>query len=227
MSAVRPPYVRLFRDDVERVGRDAAHLLAVVRYVTGLPGEHNGRLWIDGEMWWSATYPELADAMGDISSQKVGRIVRKLEAEGELSCRQPDVWDGNQTKAYRIPDQPVFTSERQASARSSVNDSRSPVNRPRSPVNDPSFTSEHSSSPTEELIEEVEEIDYRASQAIARRDVEPEPEVVAQLLSPEDEAEVRAVRRAQEASKRDEVDLPGHRRVLRWTVRQAQEGSRP
>lgn len=212
MSVIRPKYVHLFRDDVQRVGRDAAHLLAVVRHVTtDLPGEHNGRVLIDGDMWWSATYPEIAEAMGDISDQKVGRIVRKLEAEGELASRQPDVWSGNQTKAYRTADQPIFTSERHDSAASPVKRPASPVNGPASPVKRPGFTSEHSSSLTEELSEETEETDYRAPQAIARhgantsRSLGPGPIYDG---VPVDEAEYREAHHRREASKREELADP-------------------
>jgi hypothetical protein len=102
MSAIRPRYLAVQHDDSERVGFIEAGLLALVRYVTGLPGEHNGRVEIDGEMWWQASYTEIGDALGGLSRKTVGRIVRKLEADGELSSCSPDSFNGDQTKAYRV-----------------------------------------------------------------------------------------------------------------------------
>jgi hypothetical protein len=213
MSAIRPKFLPVLRDDAERVGVEAAYLLALVRYVTDLPGEHNGRIWIDGQMWWEATYPEIAEALGGLGRDKVGRIIRKLESDGELASRQPDVFDGNQTKAYRIAEQPICRSARQAEARANLHDPRAPVHDPRANLHDPPCKSAHSSSSTEELSEETEETDDRASQAIARRggdrDLVPGPiyedehEIHDGQFVDED-PQYRAMRHAREASKRSD-----------------------
>jgi hypothetical protein len=162
MSAIHPKYLTVQRDDVERVGLEAAYLLAVVRYVTGLPGEHNGRVEIDGQMCWQASHTEIADALGGTSRQKVGRIVRQLESDGELLGQSPDAFYGDQTKAYRIVDLQCSNLNTGDLTSSPVNRTGSPMNRTGSPMNRDLFTSEHSSSLTEELSEETEEIDYRA-----------------------------------------------------------------
>jgi hypothetical protein len=101
--SIRPKYLSVQRSDSERVGFIEAGVLALVRYATSLPGEANGRVEIDGETWWQVTYPEIGDALGGVSRKTVMRIVHKLEADGELLSRQPDAWDGTQTKAYQIP----------------------------------------------------------------------------------------------------------------------------
>jgi hypothetical protein len=180
MSAIRPKYLPVLRDDVQRVGLEAAYLLALVRYVTALPGEHNGRIEIDGQMCWQASHSDIADALGTgMSRQKVGRIVRQLEADGELWGESPDAFYGDQTKAYRIAsDQQCSPVNIDGLASSPMNRTGSPMNRTCSPVNRDLFTSEHSSSLTEELNEETEETDYRASQAIARRDAFIDAEIV-------------------------------------------------
>ena len=178
MSPVRPPFLQVLRSDSERVGGDAARVLALIRYVTGLPGEHNGRVVIDGEMWWQASHADIGDALGDLRRKTVERIVRKLEAGGELMSCSPDSYSGNQTKAYHIPpDQQWSDSTRcdTSTGEPGQNGTGPGQNRPGTGSNLTRYRvkSDHSSSPTEELIEEtIEETDDRASQAIARRDAD-------------------------------------------------------
>jgi hypothetical protein len=63
MSAIRPEFLKVLRADVERVGLEGAHVLALIRYVTDLPGERNGRVTIGGDKWWQASYADIADAL--------------------------------------------------------------------------------------------------------------------------------------------------------------------
>ncbi|WP_264044755.1 hypothetical protein [Mycolicibacterium rhodesiae] len=76
-------------------------MLALIRYVTGLPGEHNGRLLIAGQMFWQVTHREIGYVLGGLTRYTVGRIMSRLEEAGALECRTPGASGGDQTKAYR------------------------------------------------------------------------------------------------------------------------------
>ncbi|MBL3753003.1 hypothetical protein [Mycobacteroides abscessus] len=111
MSAI--PNLKHFQvlpEDRERVGGEGAVLLALVRFVTGLDypmNEH--RITYDGTVWWKASHAAIARTMRGTTVRKVGELVRKLEESGELESLLPDIWRGDQTKAYRIPpDQPEY-----------------------------------------------------------------------------------------------------------------------
>jgi hypothetical protein len=177
MSGIRPQFLSVLRDDAERVGFLEAGLLALVRYVTGLPGEHNGRVEIDGEMYWQASHAEIGEALGGLHRKKVERMMRKLEAAGELWSCSPDSFNGDQTKAYHIPSDQQWSDLTRCTVEDTDTGSKmtrtgTPVTRTWTPVSRYLDKIDHSSSPTEELSEEAEEIDDRASQAIARRDHE-------------------------------------------------------
>src|ERR1700758_2480145 len=101
MSVKRPDFLKVLPDDVERVGANAATVLALVRYVTALDGEHNGRILIDRKMWWHASHAEIGAAVG-MSHDKVRRAVLKLESAEALRSRY--VYDDDRTKAYHVPD---------------------------------------------------------------------------------------------------------------------------
>lgn len=105
---IRPEFIKTVPADVERIGVEAAYVLALVRYVTSFEGEYNGRRFIDGEMWWQASYADIGEAIG-LSAETVRRILtRHLVPKGELLSQNPKSSAGDQTKAYRIPsDQPI------------------------------------------------------------------------------------------------------------------------
>jgi hypothetical protein len=71
--------------------------------VTDLDGEHNGRMCIDGDVWWQVSYADIGESLGGIGRYSVRRIMLRLEEEGLLEQRTPSSPDGDQTKAYRIP----------------------------------------------------------------------------------------------------------------------------
>src|ERR1700733_5464402 len=100
---IRPEFLKVLRADVDRVGLEGAHLLALIRYVTELRGERNGRIEIDGEMCWQASYGDIADGLGGTNSHKVGRLIRTLQGKCELIATAPGASAMDQTKAYRVP----------------------------------------------------------------------------------------------------------------------------
>lgn len=99
-------------EDVGRVGLSGAAVLALVRYVTALDYQREDRLKDeDGNVYWKVSYADLGESMGGVSKDSIGRVVTKLEAAGELASLLPDIAQGDQTKAYRIPpDQPEYES---------------------------------------------------------------------------------------------------------------------
>ncbi|WP_018599659.1 hypothetical protein [Mycobacterium sp. 155] len=111
MSVVRPEFLRVMPADIGRVGFDGAAILALVRYVTGLPGETNGRKTVDGEIWWRATRDDIGEALGGVHHKSVGRVLRNLKDAGELLAMTPaDTFYGDRAQAYRVPDQPLAES---------------------------------------------------------------------------------------------------------------------
>jgi hypothetical protein len=168
--AIRPDFLKVLRGDVDRVGLEGAHLLALIRYVTDLPGERNGRRKIDGHMCWLASYAAIADALGGTNSQKVGRLIRALQGKCELIGTAPDASDMDQTKAYRVPRDPQCSPVKDEghSDNSDLNIAGhecSDLNGTGSPVNGYRFKSEHSSS-----IGELGELGERAASADERSD---------------------------------------------------------
>ncbi|MEZ0357344.1 hypothetical protein [Mycobacterium sp. SA01] len=97
-----PTFLRVVGSDVGEHGPAGALVLALVRYVLDLPGERSGRILIDGEMWWQATYTEIgAAALGGMGKYSVGRIMVALVESGALLACQPRSAAGVQTRAYR------------------------------------------------------------------------------------------------------------------------------
>ncbi|SEH79586.1 hypothetical protein SAMN04489835_4232 [Mycolicibacterium rutilum] len=94
--------------DVGRVGVLGAAILALVRYVNGLPGETNGRKTVDGEMWWRASQDDIGQALGGVHRDSIRRALVKLQGAGELLARTPvDSFYGDRAQAYRVPDVPL------------------------------------------------------------------------------------------------------------------------
>lgn len=92
--------------DVGRVGVLGAVILAAVRYMTGLPGEANGRRVIDGEIWWRASYDGIAQAVGGVPVRTVGSTVSRLLETGDLTAIPVQDFYGDRAKAYRASDLP-------------------------------------------------------------------------------------------------------------------------
>lgn len=107
MSAIRPDFFKIIPDEIARYGINSAYLLALVRFATNVKDERNGRVLIDGEIWWRASQADIVESLvGSMDRYAVMRTVRKLEKAGMLlSCFPSGSED--RTKAYRVPDQPL------------------------------------------------------------------------------------------------------------------------
>lgn len=92
--------------DIGRVGALGACILALVRYVTALPGESDRRRLVDGETWWRGSQDDIGQLLGDLHRKSVGRALLKLEVTGEL-LSTPSKDYGDRAKLYRAPDQPL------------------------------------------------------------------------------------------------------------------------
>jgi DNA-binding Lrp family transcriptional regulator len=146
VSVVRPNFLQVQPEDI-RYGYDGACVLALVRYVTGLSGERNGRRLIGGEMWWHTSQPDIAASLGgDVSHDSIRRTVKKLEAAGVLLSRGVNAAD--RAKAYRVADQPG----RENALTVTSHDAKSPDPEAKSP--DPRREIASGSSITEELEEQ-------------------------------------------------------------------------
>jgi hypothetical protein len=110
----RPEFLMVLPADVGEHGYDGAILLALMRYVTALDGESNGRVRIDGDIWWRASQAEIGEAMGGVGHDKVRGIVRRLLAAGALEVRPASDGQSVRMMAYRLSEQPkrdtAFTS---------------------------------------------------------------------------------------------------------------------
>lgn len=109
MSAIRPEFLKVRRADMDRFGWLGAHILALIEYVQRLPGERNGRVSIDGETWWQASYADLAESIGNTTRNSVWRKVGELGSAGVLRSCTPGCAKGSSkadtTKAYRVAPQ--------------------------------------------------------------------------------------------------------------------------
>jgi len=105
-----PDFLRVLPADIGRVRYDGAAILALVRYVTELPGETNGRKMVDGAMWWRATHDDIGEALGGVHSDSVRRTLLKLSDKGELLTRPAVAFYGDRAQAYRVPDVPLRES---------------------------------------------------------------------------------------------------------------------
>lgn len=105
-----PDFLRVLPADIGRVGFDGAAVLALVRYVTGLPGETNGRKIADGEIWWRASHDDIGEALGGVKRDSARRTVIKLENAGELLARPAAAFYGDRAQAYRVSDVPFRES---------------------------------------------------------------------------------------------------------------------
>ncbi len=98
--------------DILRVGALGACILALIRYMTGIPGEANGRRVVDGQMFWRAAAPDIAKALGGgVSPRTVSATVRELVAAGHVTAIPAEDFYGDRAKAYRASDLPSATSD--------------------------------------------------------------------------------------------------------------------
>jgi hypothetical protein len=108
-----PEFLMTKTADIGRAGSMGANILALVRYVTALPGEANGRRLVDGEMWWRASAPDIAQALGGggVSPRTVSWTLRELVKIGDLVAIPAQDFYGDRANAYRAPDQPSARSD--------------------------------------------------------------------------------------------------------------------
>jgi hypothetical protein len=109
VSIIHPKFLTVPTADSDRYGFLGAHLLALIHYANQLPDERNGRLLIDGAMWWQVSYADLAASVGGgVKRDSVWRKVAELESAGRLMSCMPGCEPGSSkadtTKAYRVPD---------------------------------------------------------------------------------------------------------------------------
>jgi hypothetical protein len=109
MSVIRPTFLQVLIADRDRVGGEAANILALIRYVLGVEGAYNGRIEIDGEMWWLTSYADIAESLGGTTPDGIRRVVtRHLEPKGEVLTCLPGRSAGDRTKAYKMrPELPL------------------------------------------------------------------------------------------------------------------------
>lgn len=107
-----PPFLKVLPADIGRVDALGACILALVRYVTGLPGETNGRRMVDGEMFWRASHDDIGQALGGaVSRRTVSAAVRKLRDNGDLLAIPTQDFYGDRAQAYRVSDLPLARSD--------------------------------------------------------------------------------------------------------------------
>jgi hypothetical protein len=110
MTAVRPEFLRVLPDDIARVGALGACILALVRYVTSLTSETNGRKMSDGSMWWRASHTDIGQSLGGVSRYTIRREIEKLQTAGDLLAVPAEKFYGDKALAYQVSDQPLCDS---------------------------------------------------------------------------------------------------------------------
>jgi hypothetical protein len=100
--AVKPPFVRVVPDEVERFGAPAAIVLAHIRYRCESDGPD--RFEVDGLRWWRVSTVDLGSEIG-LSRQTVRTALRTLNQV--VSANAFTRWDADartidQTRAYRV-----------------------------------------------------------------------------------------------------------------------------
>lgn len=102
-----PDFFKVTREDLGRVGSLGACILALVRYMTALPSETDGRRVVDGQTWWRASAPDIAEALGGgLSPRTVSDKVKQLTKSGDLTAVPTQDFYGDRAKAYRASDLP-------------------------------------------------------------------------------------------------------------------------
>lgn len=101
------PFLKVLPADVGRVGALGACVLALVRYITALPGETNDRKMVDGEIWWRASHDDIGQGLGGVQRKPVGRALIKLKHTGKLLTKPAEKFYGDRAQMYRAADQPM------------------------------------------------------------------------------------------------------------------------
>lgn len=107
VSVLRPEFLKVLPAEAEQVGLVGAAILALIRYATALPNEHNGRMLIADQCWWRASHAEIGRALGGVTHDSVRRALTKLIDAAALDSVQANTFVGDRTRAYRVPDQPL------------------------------------------------------------------------------------------------------------------------
>lgn len=108
-----PEFLKVLPADIGRVGGLGACILAAIRYMTGLPGEANGRRVVEGETWWRASHDDIAHALGGagVPRRTVSWTVKKLVETGDVAAIPTQDFYGDRAQAYRVLDQPLARSD--------------------------------------------------------------------------------------------------------------------
>ena len=110
VTPLRADFLMVRPVDIGHVGALGAAILALIRYATSRSDEANGRLILDGTIWWRASHPELGRGVGGVSHDSVRREVGKLCRAGLLQAIPADAFPGDRAMAYRVVDQPLRIS---------------------------------------------------------------------------------------------------------------------
>ena len=102
-----PEFLKVLPADVGRVGALGACILALIRYMTALPGEASGRALIDEQTWWCASQDDIGQLLGELDRKAAGRAILKLQSTGDLLAKPAERFYGDRAKVYRVPDQPL------------------------------------------------------------------------------------------------------------------------
>jgi hypothetical protein len=102
-----PEFLRVLPADVGRVGALGACILALIRYMTALPGEASGRALIEEQTWWCASQDDIGQLLGELDRKAAGRAICKLQSTGDLLAKPAERFYGDRAKVYRVPDQPL------------------------------------------------------------------------------------------------------------------------
>lgn len=102
---MRPPFIQVLPDEVERYGAAAAIVLAHIRYRCGSLGP--GRFEHEGSRWWRVSHADMGAELG-LTARVVGRALTKLDGVVAANFFPPLE---DQTLAYRVaaetaPDNP-------------------------------------------------------------------------------------------------------------------------
>jgi len=107
---VNPEFLMVLPADVERLGgADAAAVLALMRYATEFDDGRHGRLTIDGQVWWRASYADISAATG-LTYAAARWHTSKLEKACEVAVLTTFGGD-DRTRVYRLSDQPTVVND--------------------------------------------------------------------------------------------------------------------
>ncbi len=102
---MRPPFVRVMPDEVERYGAAPAVVLAHIRYRCESDGP--GRVVVAGMRWWRVSYAEFGSEVG-LSGSAVRRALERLANTVEVAHHEPR---DDPRRSYRIAaEQPKYDS---------------------------------------------------------------------------------------------------------------------